>query len=135
MTHRAVLAAIALAWVASLFLPGADVAGGPSVSGLEVLARGWRGAESGVFAWYANPLFIVALALAAWRFDAAAGALACVACVLALTSFAAAETARGAGVAVPPLSLAAGFYLWLIALIALAAVSWLRVWRRRGTRQ
>lgn len=128
---RTELAAIAVPWLTALFLPAVRIIGGPPIGGLELLERGWLGAASGVFAWYANPLFVLAMALAAAGAYAAAGSIAGVGLVLALTSFAAVDVARQAGAAVPDLYFEPGFYLWLAACFALPAWCWAAVWRRR----
>lgn len=115
----------------SLFLPAARIVGGPPISGLELLARGWQGTAAGVFAWYANPLFVAAAVLAGAGSYAVAGSLAGVSLVLALTSFAAADVAREAGAAVPEMYFESGFYIWLAAQLALPIWCWAAVWRRK----
>jgi hypothetical protein len=101
------------------------------LSGLDVLGRGWRAVDAGVYAWLANPLFVVALVACWWRSYVLAGAVSGVGAVLALTSFAAAELARGTGVAVPDVTLAAGFYLWFAAQLGVCAVAWIWALRTR----
>jgi hypothetical protein len=128
---RTELAAIAVPWITALFLPAIRIVGGPPVRGLELLEHGWRAAESGVLAWCANPLFGVAMLLAAVGAYAAAGCVSGVGLVLALTSFAAPQVARASGAAVPELYFEPGFYLWLLACLALPAWCWSALWRRR----
>lgn len=128
---RIELAAIAVPWFASLFLPALRIVGGPTIFGLELLTRGWQAAGSGVFAWFANPLFVAAMALGAAGAYAVAGSVASVGLLLALSSFGAADAARQAGAAVPEMYFQSGFYLWLSAQIALPAWCWLAFWRRR----
>lgn len=126
-------AAIALVWMLSLALPAIEVSGGPTLSGFELLLRGWEGASRGVFAWFANPLFIGALALTLARRDGAAGVVSTLALALGLTSFAT-EAVIGRVQPVPELTLLAGFYVWLAALAALCAFclrAWLAVRRFR----
>ena len=132
--RRTELAAIAVPWLTSLFLPAVRVVGGPPIKGLELLLRGWQAAGSGVFAWYANPLFVLAMALAVAGWYAVAGSFASIALLLALTSFAAADVARAAGAPVPQLYFEPGFYLWLFASFALPAWCWAAEWRRRYSR-
>lgn len=129
--RRTELVAIAVPWLTSMFLPAIRIVGGPPIKGLELLLRGWQATGSGVLAWYANPLFVLAMALAAAGWYAVAGSLAGVALVLALTSFAAAAVARAAGAPVPQLYFEPGFYLWLFACFALPAWCWAAEWRRR----
>jgi len=120
-------------WAAALLMPAVVVQGGQAFNGFAVLSRGWQGFDAGVYAWLANPLFLIALVLCWLRFYEFAGILAGVGSVLALTSFAAAGIARDAGAAVPDLSLSAGFYLWLLAQLGLLASSWLWAFRPAHT--
>lgn len=128
---RTELAAIAVPWLAALFVPALRIVGGPPVGGLELLERGWQAAGSGVLAWYANPLFVIAMGLAAAGAYVAAGSLSSLGLVLALTSFSAVSIARAAGAPVPELYFEPGFYLWLLACFALPCWCWAAVWRFR----
>jgi len=131
--RNATLAAMLGLWVAALFLPAIMVPGGPALSGLDVLVRGWRALDAGVYAWLANPLFMAAWVSCWRRRYVLAGTLSGVGAVLALTSFAAAGLARSVGSAVPDVTLAAGFYLWLAAQLGILAVAWISEFRTRYT--
>ncbi len=124
LARRALFAGIAAAWLASLALPAIHLPSGAAYDGAELLRRAWAAPRAGVYAWYANPLFVAASVAAVLRWLRAAGVLSGVALVLALTSFAARPLARASGVAVPDWSFGAGFYLWLAALAALCAAAW-----------
>lgn len=130
LPRGAVPGAIALVWLLSLALPAVDVRGGPTFSGLDLLLRGWEGASRGVFAWFANPLFIVGLVLALARRERAGLVVSALALVLGLSSFAAEAVLRRVQ-PVPDLTLLAGFYVWLAALAALGLRAWLAVSCRR----
>lgn len=125
----AICAVLAVLWAASLGLPAIRVAGGPELDGLDVLVQGWRGASVGVFAWYSNPLFAVALLAAVLRWPRAAGVASGVGLVLALTSFAASSLAQSTGGAAPELAFGIGFYLWLLPQAVLCGWCWATVWR------
>ena len=131
--RRIVLAMLFGVWAAALFMPAVVVQGRQPFSGFAILSRGWQGIDAGVYAWLANPLFLIALGVCWFRSYEVAGIVAGVGCVLALTSFAAAGIARDAGAAVPDLSLSAGFYLWLLAQLGLLASSWLWAFRPAHT--
>jgi len=120
----AALAVIGVVWLASLALPALRIAGAPEMSGFDVLRQGWQGARAGVFSWYANPLWLFALLASLFGYFRTAGVLSGFAIVLALTSFAAQGLAANSGTAVPELSLAFGFYLWLAAQFGLFVWSW-----------
>lgn len=113
--RRLLLLAAGGLWLASLALPAVRVTGGPAFSGLDLLARGWSGWRDLVFAWFANPLLLLA-AVAGWReLRRAQAPLALLAAALALSSFFAADIAGLAGRSVPVFHFAAGFYVWLAA--------------------
>jgi hypothetical protein len=123
------LAAIALLWCVSLALPALVVRDGPMLDGTDLFLRGWRGVSHGIVAWYANPLFFCALVLAVLRRDGACTVAALLALVLALTSFAL-EPLLGLHMkSVPDVVFSSGMYVWLGALLALAAWSLLTVYR------
>jgi len=126
----AMLATIVALWAASLALPAVRVAGGPDLDGFDILRQGWQGARAGVFAWYANPLFVVAVGMGLFAWQRCAGVIAGLALVLALTSFAASELAQGSGIAATTLSFDFGFYLWLAAQLGLLLWSWAFVYFR-----
>lgn len=118
--QRLLLAAAVLAWLAALKLPAIS-AGGMTFDGFAVLERGWEGARRAVLAWYANPLFVIAIVLGLQRYRRAAVAVAFAALALAVSSFAANELAALAGSSIPDVTLLAGFYVWLGAYVALCA--------------
>ncbi len=122
----AVLAAL---WAASLGLPAVRIVGGPELNGLDVLLEGWRGASVGVYAWYSNPLFLLALLAAVLRRPLAAGIAAGTGLVLALTSFAASSLAQSTGGVAPELAFGVGFYAWLLPQAVLCGWCWAAVWR------
>lgn len=117
--RRFVAAGFAILWAVSLALPAIDPGNGPRFGGYEVLLQGWRAAARGVYSWYANPLFFVALIALLLNRLVLAAAVAGGASALALTSFAAARLARDGGLESVNLSFGPGFYLWLTAQIGL----------------
>jgi hypothetical protein len=124
--------AIAAVWAASFALPAVEAAG-RVFDGLDLLLRGWEGAPRGVYAWFANPLFVVALAAAFWKRDVAAAVIAGLAAVLGATSFFTEDLLRRSMSSVPPIQLKIGFYVWLAALVALSLRSLARVLKQRGS--
>ena len=118
IAQRASLAVALLAWLAALFLPAIG-AGGVTLDGLDVLERGWEGLSRAVLAWYANPLFVLAIVLRLQGYRRSAVAAAFAALALALSSFATNELAAMTGGTVPDVTLHAGFYFWLGAYVAL----------------
>lgn len=114
-----------LLFVLSLLMPAIDGSGFPAFSGWDVLQQGASAWRQGVVAWYANPLFLVALILC-WipRFKLALVA-AVAGLLLALSSFSAGMMAENAGQSVPAFSFAIGFYCWLLAfaVVILAAIT------------
>ena len=121
---RYVTLGISLGWIGALFLDALQPEGARPLTGWELLTTGWRGAEAGIWAWFANPLFGLAVCLLLMRRAQAAGAVAGVALVLALSSLATGALAARAGYVVPALVFGAGFYLWLVSLCAM----WLWAW-------
>jgi len=106
-------------WAISLALPAVAFVGGPVLRGSEMLLRGWEVLDAGVYAWLANPLFLVAAVLCwtdARRIAVSVGSLAL---VLAVTSFGAAAALEGAGTTVPDFTFASGFYVWLAGYLVL----------------
>src|SRR5690606_13391768 len=116
--QRLLLAAAVLAWLAALKLPAIG-AGGMTFDGFAVLERGWEGASRAVLAWYANPLFVIAIVLGLQRYRRSTVVVAFAALALALSSFATNELAAWTGAAVPDVTLHSGFYVWLAAYVAL----------------
>lgn len=114
------LAAFALLWTVSLALPALEARNGPMLDGADLLLRGWQGVSRGIVAWYANPLFIAALAASALGRRVAAAVLALLALALALTSFALEPVLRMSMNRVPEFTLLGGVYVWLAALLGLA---------------
>jgi hypothetical protein len=122
--ERSGIAATVGLWAVSLALPALRVGGGPALRGVEVLSRGWQAFDAGVYAWLANPLFVTAAVLCWQRLHRAAGVFAGIACVLAMTSFAAADVAARGGAPVPEFAFQGGFYVWLASHFALLLCSW-----------
>ena len=108
-------------YLVALLLPAIDGPGFPALSGYDVLRQGAGAWRDDVFAWYANPLFFAGLAMC-WigRFRLAL-ALTVAGLAVALTSLSAEALASRAGREVPAFAYAAGFYLWLLAFVALIA--------------
>jgi hypothetical protein len=123
ITSRAVErggAALAIGlWAISLALPAAAIAGGPVFRGSDLLLRGWQALDSGVYAWLANPLFILAAGLCAGGVPRLARAVVVLALLLAVTSFSAAAVLERAGTTVPDFTFASGLYVWLAAFVVL----------------
>ena len=62
---RLVTPVIFLGWVVALVLPALQLGEGAPLTGWTLLINGWRATGAGVWAWFANPLFICAVASAA----------------------------------------------------------------------
>jgi hypothetical protein len=133
--QRSSVAAVVALWALSLALAAVRVQGGPELRGIDLLSRGWEGLESGVYAWLANPFFLVAAVLCWLKFLRTAALLAGAGCMLALTSFGAAGAAARAGASVPDFAFQGGFYLWLAAHFALLVCCWPRIFARGNTAQ
>ena len=121
---RLVTLAIFLAWAAALALPAMQLGEQTQLTGWTLLVNGWRAAGAGVWAWFANPLFICAAALLLARRARTAGVLAALALVLGLSSLATGALVARAGYSGPALSFGPGFYLWLMSLLALGLWAW-----------
>jgi hypothetical protein len=107
-------------WGCSLLMPALQARGGPSLDGYEVLLRGWSAWRNGVFAWFANPLLLLAI-VAAWRKRHRLAAVSVgLGVVLAATSLVAENTARYSGASIPDFSFLVGFYIWMGAHLAAA---------------
>jgi hypothetical protein len=118
--------AIAGLWAASLVFP-ALTAGGRTFTGFELLVDGWQGVSRGVYAWFANPLFVAALACALLRRDRLAAALSAVAALLGATSIFIEPILRERMTSVPDIDMRGGFYAWMVALAALCLRSLTRM--------
>jgi hypothetical protein len=125
--------AIAVLWAASLALP-ALAAGGRSFTGFELLLEGWQGVPRGVYAWFANPLFIFAIACALLGRDRVAAAASAVAALLGGTSVFVESILRERMTSVPDIDMRVGFYIWMVALAALClrSLTRMRASRRRA---
>jgi hypothetical protein len=106
-------------WGISLALPAVAITGGPVFRGGDLLLRAWEALDSGVYAWLANPLLFVAVALCVGRARQMAGVVALLALVLAVSSFRAAAALERAGTTVPDFTFASGLYVWLAAFVVL----------------
>jgi hypothetical protein len=125
--NYAVVAAAAL-WLLALCLPAIAPRGGRSLPGYEILLQGIKASEFGVFAWFANPLFWIAITCAWARRDRAALVFSGLSLFFALQSFAAAPLARRLGGPLLELRLEPGFFLWLAAPALLGAASAMALW-------
>ena len=115
---------ICLGWLAALALPAMQPGDGSPLSGWTLLINGWRAAGAGIWAWFANPLFLCSAVLLQAGRNRTARALAALALLLGLSSLAAGPLAERAGYSTPILSFRAGFWLWLMSLFALCAWTW-----------
>lgn len=116
---------ICLGWAAALALPALQPGEGAPLSGWTLLTNGWRAADAGIWAWFANPLLFCSVAcLLAGRYRAAR-VLASLALLLGLSSLAAGPLAERAGYSIPALSFRAGFWLWLMSLAAFCTWAWM----------
>lgn len=115
----------------ALFLPVYVVPDG-SWPGWVVLIVGWAGVillakgQIGVIAWFANPVFAVALGLLVGRLYRAAAIVGGIAVVLALPCFLVWQLVRDeAGNTQPVLGYGAGLFLWLaaVAIVPAAAIA------------
>jgi hypothetical protein len=106
-------------WGIALTLPAVAITGGPALRGSDLLVRGWEALDSGVYAWLANPLFLIAGALCVGGARRVARAVALLALVLAASSFRAAAALERAGTEVPDFTFASGLYVWLAAFVVL----------------
>lgn len=95
-----------------------------SLSGWALLKTGWRGPSVGIWAWYANPLFLLALGASVTRRISAAAVAAGLALILGLTSFAVEEFAALAGIQTPVIFLQSGFFIWFTAILVLWGSAW-----------
>ena len=116
---------ICLGWAAALALPAVQPGEGAPLSGWTLLTNGWRAADAGIWAWFANPLFFCSVAFLLAGRHGAARVLAALALLLGLSSLAAGPLAARAGYSIPVLSFRAGFWLWLMSLFALCAWTWI----------
>jgi uncharacterized membrane protein len=107
-----------LLFVLSLLMPAIDGSGFPALRGWDVLEQGASAWRQGVVAWYANPVFVVALILCWTRRFKFAFVAAVVGLLLAVSSFSAGMMAENDGQPVPAFSFAIGFYLWLFSFVA-----------------
>ena len=117
--------AVCLGWAVSLALPALQAGDGAPIAGWTLLANGWRAAEAGIWAWFANPLFLCSAALLLAGRTGPARVLAGLALALGLSSLAAAPLAARAGYPIPALSFLAGFCLWISSFAGLCAWTWL----------
>ncbi len=121
---RLVTLAICLGWAAALALPALQLGEQAPLTGWYVLTNGWRATGAGVWAWFANPLFICAVVLLLLRRERSAGVLATLALLLGFSSLATGPLAARSGYSLPALTFGPGFHLWLICLFALCSWTW-----------
>ena len=113
-------------FVYSLYLPALVFDAEDSLSGLDVLSWGWWGTLTFDFAWYANPIYIVALVFFLKDKFKESSRLALVAIGLGMLSFFATQWWFHEGYGTPIESLGLAFYVWLTSFAALGLSSiWL----------
>jgi len=104
--------------------------------GVQLLMRGFMGIFFGIVAWFANPLWVVALLLVYLKWVKTALAVSAASLVIAFTSF----LAIGKDLAVwesdiyhqHPSALLPGFYLWMASLAVVPLACWLRITSMRN---
>ena len=121
---------IGLLWAVSLAFPSL-LAGGRSFTGYELLVQGWQGLSRGVYAWLANPLFVVALAAAWFGRDRVAIVGAAAGLVLGATSARVESVLSARMSSVPDIELGVGYYIWMTAFVALLLLLSLRALKKR----
>lgn len=125
-----------LVFMTSMFLPAIH-AGGIVIQGSQLLWMGWMGMlYSGIVAWLANPLYVLALLLMILRKDRGAFWLGLAAFLIGLDSLRL-DTWRVDEKPVPIDHLGTSFYLWEASFLILAIgafVAWRRSSNDRGGR-
>jgi hypothetical protein len=124
-----------LLFFAALPLPAIDGSGFPAFTGLDVLKQGAGAWHDGVVAWYANPVFLLALIAGFFRRFRLALGLAIAGILLALSSFTAGTVAESTGRSVPAFGFAIGFYLWLFAFAVLLLASAVGIYKESNRSQ
>lgn len=114
---RWLIAGAALLYALSLAIPAIEGSGFPAFTGLDVLRQGATAWREGIVAWYANPLFVVAILTCWLRFYRFALAAVGIGLFLALSSFSAEWAAESSGRSVPEFRFAVGFYVWIGAYV------------------
>ncbi len=118
-----------LLYLASLFFAGANMSGGYQLSALQMLIYGPWGMPFGLFQWFANPLFALAV-LAHRRFRRLALLAGVGALYVALGSFAIERLPDNVSYEFHDVTaLGLGFYLWGLALLAFCAGQAWHCWR------
>jgi len=125
LSHRLLNLGILATWLVALLLPALEPEGATSLSGWALLKTGWRGPGVGIWAWYANPLFLLALGASVTRRISAAAVAAGLALILGLTSFAVEEFTALAGIQTSAIVLQSGFFIWFAAILVLWVSTWL----------
>ena len=116
-------ATAAVLWIASLFLPAAELNGSMRLLGYRVFMIGIDALGAGMPGWLANPLLLAAVTAGLLHRAALATALAALACVLTLSSLYAPTLARARGMPIDHVSFEIGFFLWLAACSVILATS------------
>ncbi|NOU49120.1 hypothetical protein HG263_00955 [Pseudoalteromonas sp. JBTF-M23] len=106
-------------YLVSLCLPALHFAEQASLAGYSLLLWGWWGVVTLDPAWFANPLFIIALVHCYLKGYKRAAIYSGGALVLALSSFKAKQWFFNEGGGTPITGLGVGFYIWIVAIIVL----------------
>jgi hypothetical protein len=124
----------ATGWVASLFLPAAEINATMRLSGFRVFMIGIDALSAGMPGWIANPVLAAAIVAGLMHRFVIAAALSGAAVVFALSSFYAPTLARAQGLPIEAVTFKVGFFLWLAACSLILATSLyaLTVTRRRA---
>ncbi len=127
---RLSMAALTL-WLLSLFLPGIILSpAGSNLTGVEILLEGWLSPIAANFAWFANPLFLIAV------FKIMSGkpapALALTAAVLGFDSFRFSELPSSVSMH-PVYGLGWGAVVWLAALLLMMSAAGARQYEIRSS--
>ena len=120
-------------YVISLFLPGIIYSGDQKMYGYFILGFGWLGMVHGVFAWFANPLFLLALIRARVEKPKTILVTASAAFILGLTAFMLRSIPNldTEGPDVDHLSI--GYYVWMTSIALLAIYAYRKMTEEKNT--
>jgi len=120
--ERWLILAAALLFAVALVLPAVVSDSFPAQSGWDLLRQRAEFSRNGIYAWYANPLLLLALGLVGFGRYRLAVPVAAAGGLLALSILLAPTQLEGAGRSLPPFHYGIGFYVWLAAFgVALIA--------------